>query len=238
MNEAETYPGMFAAEKTGLECLKETQTIAVPTVYSFGKIKSTAYLLLEHIPTGKPHPRFWEIFAENLAELHKNPNAYFGFPMPNYIGSLPQSNTKTTSAAEFYIDQRLEPQFKLAAKSGFPFKNLETVYVNISKEIPEEGPSLIHGDLWNGNYLVDAKGLPCLIDPAVCFASREMDLAMMHLFGGFPKEVFSVYAEIFPLEPHFKKRAQIWQLYYLLVHLNIFGNSYLPQVKSILQFYV
>ncbi|HET8753258.1 MAG TPA: fructosamine kinase family protein, partial [Salinimicrobium sp.] len=118
---------------------------------------------------------------------------------------------------------------------GFSFQNLDRIFKNISSEIPEEPPALIHGDLWSGNYLVNEKGLPCLIDPAVSFAPREMDLAMMKLFGGFPENVFNIYSEIFPVQPKFESRISLWQLYYLLVHLNIFGSSYLPSVTGILQ---
>lgn len=237
LNEADRFPGMFDAEKEGLECLKNTRSIDVPEVFSYGRINSSAYLLLEFKPEGKKHPRFWEIFAEKLATLHKNTASYFGFSNSNYIGSLPQYNDKMSSGAEFYISQRLEPQFKMASKNGFAFENLDRLFKIISEEIPQEKPSLIHGDLWGGNYLVNKKGLPCLIDPATCYACREMDLAMMKLFGGFPEQVFTKYNQIFPLVPQFEKRIPFWQLYYLLVHLNIFGRSYLPQVKECMQEY-
>src|SRR5690606_24016845 len=100
-----------------------------------------------------------------------------------------------------------------------------------------EAPALIHGDLWNGNYLIDDSGNPCLIDPAVCFASREMDLAMMQLFGGFSEEVFNVYNEAFPLAKGWKTRTHLWQLYYLLVHLNLFGSGYYNHVNTIIRKY-
>ena len=123
----------------------------------------------------------------------------------------------------------------MASKRGFSFKNLEQFYRNISEEIPEEAPALIHGDLWSGNFITNEEGLPCLIDPAVGYAPREMDLAMMKLFGGFPEQVFEEYDEIFPLEKGFQERIPIWQLYYLLVHLNIFGSSYKPSVAQIVK---
>lgn len=235
LNQAAWFPHMFEAEKMGLETLKNSKNFEIPGVFSCGKIEGTAYLLLEHISPGKPTKNFWNIFAENLTKLHRNSLSYFGFPEPNYIGSLPQFNKKENTAAEFYIQQRLEPQFNIASEKGFLFKNLELVFQHISEEIPDEKPALIHGDLWNGNYLVTEKGLPCLIDPAVSFGPREMDLAMMRLFGGFPDSVFLVYNEIFPLAPQFENRVALWQLYYLLVHLNLFGNGYLPPVKTILQ---
>lgn len=237
INEANKFPGMFEAEKIGLETLKNSKTIDVPKVFSYGNFQDTAYLLLEYKSEGKQHPKFWKYFAEDLAALHKTTNKYFGFSSSNYIGSLPQYNEKSTSADQFYINQRLKPQLKMALDNGFSFENLEVVFKNISEEIPDEKPSLIHGDLWNGNYLVNQEGKPCLIDPAVCFAPREMDLAMMQLFGGFPEKVFVQYAEIFPLQPGFKKRVHLWQLYYLLVHLNIFGSGYLPSAQNILKTY-
>ncbi|HER40768.1 MAG TPA: fructosamine kinase, partial [Salinimicrobium catena] len=158
----------------------------------------------------------------------------FGFHAPNYIGSLPQYNHHHDSAADFYIQERLEPQFRMALDAGYAFHGLEKIFQVFSEMIPKEAPALIHGDLWSGNYISNEQGLPCLIDPAVSYGPREMDLAMMKLFGGFPEEVFDQYDSLFPVEPGFKDRIEMWQLYYLLVHLNIFGSSYLGQVKNIL----
>ena len=237
VNVAERFPRMFEAEKEGLEALQKSKTIDVPEVLSLGQIDSTAYLLLEHIPEGRETSSFWSLFAENLAGLHKVSAKHFGFDSDNYIGSLPQYNSKEYSASDFYIKQRLEPQFKMASEGGFSFDGLDTIYKNIASEIPKEPPSLIHGDLWSGNYLINEQGLPCLIDPAVCYSPREMDLAMMKLFGGFSDEVFRQYEELFPLEPGFQQRIPLWQLYYLLVHLNIFGGSYLSRVQVILKSY-
>ena len=107
--------------------------------------------------------------------------------------------------------------------------------MNISAIIPDEKPALIHGDLWGGNYLVNGNGDPCLIDPATAFAPREMDLSMMQLFGGFDKELFNSYKKEFPLESGFEERIPLWQLYYLLVHLNLFGAGYKSQVTSIIK---
>jgi fructosamine-3-kinase len=104
--------------------------------------------------------------------------------------------------------------------------------------IPEERPSLIHGDLWNGNYLIAKEGKPVLIDPAVSYGIREMDLAMMHLFGGFSEEVYNVYHELSPLQAGWQDRTSLWQLYYLLVHLNLFGSGYLSQVQTAIKRYL
>lgn len=234
LNSASSFPGMFQAEKEGLDELKTSGTVNVPEAFSVGETLGTAYLMMEYIKEGPQKPHFWNRFAEDLAALHKTTSPAFGFPSQNYIGSLPQYNEERLSAAEFYIEQRLEPQLKMAREKGFSFDNPEVFFTNISRVIPQEPASLIHGDLWSGNYLVNEQGLPCLIDPAVSYGPREMDLAMMKLFGGFPERVFSEYQSFFPLEPGFEDRVPIWQLYYLLVHLNIFGSSYLPSVKKIL----
>lgn len=237
LNETHRFPGMFDAEAEGLRELKNSHTVDVPNVFATGETGRMAYLLLEYREKAPQKPDFWSRFAQDLAALHKTTAPKFGFHSSNYIGSLPQYNHHHASAADFYLSERLEPQLKMALDNGFFFRGLENIFRNISEAIPKEAPSLVHGDLWNGNYITNEKGLPCFIDPAVSYAPREMDLAMMKLFGGFPEEVYREYDEIFPLAPGFKNRVSLWQLYYLLVHLNIFGRSYLPQVKNILDSY-
>lgn len=232
LNDALKFPGMLTAEAKGLQLLNGTSTFKIPKIVGGGEMSDTSYLLMEYIPSGQPNSNFWQIFAENLATLHKNTQKEFGLDHDNYIGSLPQKNDYRATASEFYITQRLAPQFKKASENGFQFKNLDKFYRNISEAIPQEAPSLIHGDLWGGNYMVSEKGQPVLIDPAVAFAPREMDLAMMKLFGGFPKEVFNIYDSIFPMKLDWQGRISLWQLYYLLVHLNLFGIGYLSRVKS------
>ena len=236
VNSASRFPGMFPAEKEGLEALGRTNSILAPQVYFFGQKEDTAYLGLEYKPEGPETENFWVRFAEGLASLHQHSREQFGFGSSNYIGSLPQYNSARDSAADFYIDQRLEPQLKMAAERGFSFKDLDQKLKNISSSIPDEAPALIHGDLWSGNYLATSEG-PCLIDPAVSYGPREMDLAMMKLFGGYPSSTYRSYHEIFPLQSGFEERIPLWQLYYLLVHLNIFGSSYLPSVEKILNGY-
>ncbi|GLB49008.1 hypothetical protein Y10_13760 [Neptunitalea sp. Y10] len=184
---------MFEAESVGLGLLKKTNCIVIPEVYSTGQLESTSYIIMEHIVTESPSSSFWEDFGQQLALLHKKEHSVFGLETDNYIGSLPQYNKGNyTKAPEFYIEKRLEPQFQMAAKNGFTFGNLHTFYKNIKAEIPDEPASLIHGDLWSGNYLVNQNGNPCLIDPAVAYAPREMDIAMMHLFGGFQKHYLNL----------------------------------------------
>lgn len=232
MNSKDEFPGMFEAEANGLTHLRSSNTFRIPEVIGLGAIHNSAYLLLEYIPPGSRKENFWVVFADNLSQLHQNTASKFGLDRDNYIGSLPQFNNRCRSSSEFYISQRLEPQFRLARKRGFIFHDLDKFFKNCSEVIPKESPALLHGDLWNGNYLISEDGQPALYDPAVAYGHREMDLAMMRLFGGFPDETFIKYHEIFPLFPGWEERIGLWQLYYLLVHLNLFGSGYLSRVRS------
>ncbi|SDS12627.1 fructosamine kinase family protein [Gramella sp. MAR_2010_147] len=235
LNDSEKFPGMFEAEKTGLEELYDASAIDIPEVLKTGKVSSKSYLLLEHKNAAPKISGFWEMFGEQLAKLHQQSSKSFGFRKDNYIGSLPQYNEHRDSAAEFYIDMRLQPQIEMAENKGFQLNVKDSFYRNCENLIPSEPPALIHGDLWNGNYLVNAQGNPCLIDPAVTYAPREMDLGMMKLFGGFHENLFQTYNEIFPLQGNWEERISLWQLYYLLVHLNIFGAGYRSQVTAIIK---
>lgn len=226
---------MFQAEKTGLEALAEPKNIDVPKVFDVGEFEDQAYILLEYKASAKPGGDFSEKFGEQLANLHKNTADSFGFTEDNYIGSLPQKNGSCSNAAEFYISERLEPQFKMAKDRKYELGLKDSFFRNISDIIPEEPPALIHGDLWNGNYLVNSSGHPCLIDPAVAYAPREMDISMMKLFGGFDNRIFGTYQEHFPLLRGFEERTKLWQLYYLLVHLNLFGTGYRNSVTDIIR---
>lgn len=235
LNSADRFPGMFETESKGLSLLSDSQSFKIPKSIATGTLNDISYLLMEYCPPGQPGPDFWEQFSHQLVQLHTSTSHRFGLDHDNYIGSLPQPNTWNPTLSEFYISQRLEPQLKMAHDQGFTFPNLGSCFQNISGELPQEQPSLIHGDLWNGNYLVSTSSYPVLIDPSVSYSSREMDLAMMQLFGGFPAEVYAGYHALFPLEKEWERRIPIWQLYYLLVHLNLFGAGYLEQVKGILQ---
>ena len=237
INKAEEFPRMFDYEKQGLQALRDTKTFLVPEVFEAGTLEDTSFLLMEYVKEGVQNSTFNETFASKLVDLHQTTNKHFGFVTQNYIGSLPQYNEWRADAADFYISQRLEPQFRLAAQQGFSFRELDKVLKNIAADIPREPPALIHGDLWAGNFLVNEQGMPCLIDPAVCYGPREMDLAMMKLFGGFSAEIFRLYHQLFPLAPGYEKRVPLWQLYYLLVHLNLFGSGYLGSVNRVFRQY-
>ena len=237
LNNARKFPGMFEAEMQGLQTLAKPGVIDVPKPIATGHVDSQTYLLLEYRESGPKNENFWNTFGAQLADLHRTSRTEFGLEIDNFIGSLPQYNESRENAAQFYMDMRLRPQIKLAEDRGYDLQVSDSFYKNCKDLIPAEPPALIHGDLWSGNFLVNSEGNPCLIDPAVAYAPREMDLALMRLFGGFDDKLFQSYQENFPLENDWEHRIELYQLYYLLMHLNVFGASYRSQVVSILQKY-
>ena len=202
------------------------------------------FLLLKYIESAKPVKDFWEDFAQNLASLHnadtKTFAPHFGFFMDNYIGAKAQSNTPSPSWIKFFRDQRLEPQFK-AASSYFDNKDKAQITKLLDHLedflIEPEKPSLLHGDLWSGNVMCSTDGKAMLIDPACYVGHAEADLAMTELFGGFSQEFYKAYNDVRPLQPGYENRRDLYNLYHLLNHLNMFGTAYLGPVKSIVAEY-
>ncbi len=236
-NLARKHPGMFEKEVLGLELLRKPGAPRVPEVVAFDETGEFGWLLLEYIEPGSPGDIFWEDFGFSLAELHKNSNPFFGLDHDNYIGSLPQSNPNHASWHEFFIEERLHPQLIMAHKKGLAdhrlLKQFESLYCVIPDVFPSEPPSLVHGDLWSGNFICDEKGKPCIIDPSVYYGFREMDIAMSKLFGGFSSQFYESYHNAFPMAPGWESRIGICQLYPLMVHVNLFGGGYLASVKDI-----
>jgi fructosamine-3-kinase len=235
------YLDMFEKEAIGLNALRKGCHLNTPEVILAASSKRYSFLLLEWIESGQPAGDFWIQFGNGLAELHSNSKEHYGFKDSNYIGRLYQPNKIEDSWEDFYWNQRLSPQLELAEQKGYFTKNeiqsWRNKKVRISEICPRELSALIHGDLWSGNFMVSQAGEPCLIDPAVAYSNREMDMAMTLLFGGFPDQFYDAYHEVFPLEKGWKERMDIYQLYFLLVHLNLFGGSYLNACKNILEKY-
>ncbi|MBI2968866.1 MAG: fructosamine kinase family protein [Bacteroidetes bacterium] len=234
VNDVKKYPGMFEAEAKGLQVLKEANEIFVPSFIASGEDKGSAFLILEFIEPGKRVPDFSPLFGQALARMHRRTEKYFGLDHDNYIGSLRQSNKKHDRWVDFFIEERLLPQIQLAGFSGLRAKRFENLFKKLDDIFPAEKPSLLHGDLWSGNYMVSPQGAACLIDPSVYYGCREMDIAMTKLFGGFDIEFYDAYNREFPLEPGWQKRTDLCNLYPLLVHVNLFGGSYLYQMDSII----
>lgn len=238
-NDARRYPGMFEAEAQGLRLLFSANAIRVPDVVGTATGERYQCLLLEHIGQATRTRDFWDELGSQLANLHRKESPVFGLDHNNYIGSLPQHNDQTTTWTTFFVEHRLCRQLKMALDHSNAPKSwnpkFETLFRKLNELIPDEKPALLHGDLWNGNMLVDENSQPCLIDPAVYFGHREADLAMTKLFGGFQERFYEAYHEAFPLAPGFDDRVDLFNLYPLLVHVNLFGGSYIHSVDSILR---
>lgn len=238
-NRSDVYPEMFRCEQRGLECIRQVVPEFAPAVLGLHDDGTHQYLLLEYVERGRPARDFWWQFAERLERLHRHTAEGFGLDHDNYIGSLPQHNRQQASWADFYINQRIAPQVAAAVDRGLleakALRCVENLYRQMPALFPDEPPALLHGDLWSGNYLVDSRGLPRIIDPAIYYGHREMDLAMMDLFGGFDEAVFRRYDELFPLSPGYRQRRPLCQLYPLLVHANLFGGHYISSVWKILK---
>ena len=233
-------PGLFEAEAHGLDWLARAGA-PVPRVLGVGP-GSAPCLLLEWAEPGARRHDFDERLGRAVAALHGAGAPCFGLERDNFIGLLSQDNRPAPTWAAFYGERRLAPLLELARRRGLADGALveagERLIARLDELVgPAESPACLHGDLWGGNVCSSA-GLPLLIDPAVYGGHREIDLAMMRLFGGFDERVFSAYAESFPLAPGASERVALYQLYPLLVHLCLFGAGYLGQVRRVLARYV
>ncbi len=233
--------GMFEAEARGLCWLAEADAIRVPKVLAVSDA-GPCFLVLELLTPSRRCAGFDERLGRALAALHAFGAPQFGLDHDNFIGRLPQSNAPASDWASFFWTSRLEPQLRLASDRGLidtatraRFDALRSVLPDIVG--PDEPPARLHGDLWGGNLHVGEDGAPCLIDPAVYGGHREIDLAMMRLFGGFGDRVFEAYEEASPLSPGASERVSLYQLYPLLVHVNLFGGTYVGSVKRALSNY-
>jgi fructosamine-3-kinase len=238
---ANAPPGVFEAEADGLRRLQDAGQIRVPTVLAFDDDVDPPWLALEYIPTTPPADprRFAQCFGRALADLHREnpaPDGCFGLDVDNYLGAQPQYNSPGKSWPDFYCDQRLRPQVKRAQGLGLLSPERKRLIERVMDTIDTlmdgfaSQPVLIHGDLWSGNFL-SAGDEPVLIDPAVYYAEREVEMAYTELFGGFPPGFHTAYNGAFPLDDGYKRRRPLHQLYPLLIHLNHFGETYGPAVE-------
>jgi len=248
-------PGMFEQEAQGLHALSAAAAIRIPEVLLVGPDA----LVLEMIHEAPKKRTFFESFGRDFAKLHDHRGPAFGFRHDNFIGSTPQQNAPLSGPwdtvagqgdvvedgsrwPEFFLERRLRFQVNLAAERGHGhdaarlLDRAESLVIELLGAALEL-PSILHGDLWSGNFIVDDRGEACLIDPAAYYGHREADLAMTRLFGGFGSAFYAAYDEAFPLAPGHEDRLPIYQLYHLLNHLNLFGSAYYAQCKRILQRY-
>jgi fructosamine-3-kinase len=239
-------PRQFEAEAAGLAALAASGTpLAVPrpVAYDDGG-PGRGFLILEYLPAGRRAAGFDAAFGRGLARLHRATDARgFGFALDGYCGATPQPNRWTARWLDFWREQRLGHQARLARANGLSPRDAARIDVLLDRLddwIDDDGepPALIHGDLWSGNLHVAPDGRPALIDPAAYFGHREAELGMMTLMGGFPRATYDAYHEAFPLRDGWRERNGLYELYHLLNHFNLFGGGYGAQAMAIVRRYV
>jgi fructosamine-3-kinase len=228
---------MFPKEHQGLALLRSAESgLRIPEVLGTRTADNgTDFIVMSHIEEGSPSSGSHRQFGKQLAALHNTTVDQYGLDHDNYIGRLPQSNDRHASWVDFFIEERLQPQLRMATDAGkltSVRQNFERLYKELPGILADEPPSLLHGDLWGGNYFFDAEGEATIYDPAVYYGNREMELAFTHLFGGFSAAFYNAYEEAYPLQPGFTDRKDIYNLYPLLVHTNLFGQSYARRVEG------
>ena len=230
----------FKAEASGLEALSATGTIRVPEVLLVGGEGRHSYLVLEHLDLVPGAPASFARMGQQLAQLHRKTAAQFGFERDNYIGLTPQANTSGVAWPAFFRERRLEPQLKRV--SGSPSAGMWVEGgLRVAEAIPlffpgyAPQPSLLHGDLWSGNAGFLPDGTPVIFDPAVYYGDREADIAMSELFGGFAPQFRDAYREAWPLDPGYGVRRDLYNLYHVLNHVNLFGAGYVTQAQGLIR---
>lgn len=242
INSATKFPRLFEKEKKGLECLGKQDLVKVPGVIDVFESKDCQVLLLEWVEEGERTESFWKKFGEQLAALHQTSADQFGFDENNYMGSVVQTNQRTESWAAFFTHQRLQPLiFQCHEKKLITPKHIsqfEKLFARVSSIFNnDQKPSLLHGDLWSGNFMCNKNSEPVLIDPAVYFGHPSVDLGMTTLFGGFRQGFYEAYNyhSLFP--ENYEEQWKVCNLYPLLIHLFLFGRSYLPQIEHTLDLF-
>lgn len=223
---------MVEAEEHGLAFLRDRSALRVPAVLARG----TDFLVLEALELRSFEGASAERFGHALAELHRSGAPSLGLDRDNFIGLTEQQNTPRARWADFYRDERILAVARRCRLDPRTRALVDTVAERMDPLVgAAEPPSRLHGDLWSGNACADERGMPCVFDPAVSGGSRELDLAMMRLFGGFPRRTFDAYEESFPLLEGHAERVPLYQLYFLLVHVAIFGAGYVAQTERCLR---
>lgn len=234
--------GSYRAEAEGLAWLAAAGALRTPAVVALGEHPGPRFLALEWIERGAGGPAADEAFGRGLAALHRAAPRAFGLEADNSIGGLPQPNGPCEDWPAFYGRRRLAPMARRAVEARLlPVAFLERLE-RLCARLPDlcgpaEPPARLHGDLWSGNAIVEARGGPAVVDPAVYGGHREMDLAMMRLFGGFAPRAFAAYDEAHPLAPGHGERVELCQLYPVLVHVCLFGGGYARQAEGIVSRY-
>ena len=236
INEA-SKANVFAAEADSLRAIRRAGVIACPAPIAEAHIAGHSALIMEALEFGRPGSDGWSEMGRQLAALHRVHAEQFGWHRDNYIGESPQSNAWTAKWADFFCEQRLAPQLKVAAGNGFRFQStgalLDTARQLLGPHCPE--PALCHGDLWSGNAGFLSDGSPVIYDPASYYGDRETDLAFSEFFGGFPGAFYTAYESVWPLPSGYEQRKSLYNLYHVLNHANLFGGGYASQAESMIR---
>ncbi len=231
---------MFEAEAEGLHALGATRTVRVPLPVCRGVAAGQAFLALEYLPLRGASADAQQRLGRELAQLHRATAARFGWTRDNTIGSTPQRNDETDDWVSFWRERRLGFQLGLAADNGYG-GSLQRDGEKLLDRLPaffrdyRPQASLLHGDLWGGNAAATDAGEPVIFDPAVYYGDREADLAMTELFGGFGARFHAAYREAWPLDDGYRVRKNLYNLYHVLNHLNLFGGGYRAQAQQMIE---
>lgn len=239
LNSAHLLP-MFEVEAMGLKELAQTKALRIPEAVTHGIAGSDSFLVMEFVPLKAMNGAIQQQLGEQLARLHQKQQAYFGWHHDNYIGSNVQKNTRNDNWVNFWQDQRINEQLKLAADNGYKGK-IQQLGEQLNPLIPEffttyqPKASLLHGDLWSGNAAAETHGSAILYDPACYYGDREADIAMTELFGGYGAAFYAAYNAVWALDSGYSTRKKLYNLYHILNHLNLFGSGYLHQSEDMMQ---
>lgn len=238
-NQLNQYPKIFEKEAKGLRLLAATETVCVPEVIFYDQSSSESFILLEYIHPAEQNETFWDNFGRTMAKLHQRSNDYFGLDHDNYIGPMQQINIPHELWTDFFVEERLERLVKKARDEKMIdnslVSNFDNLYSNLTEFFPPEPPALLHGNLWDRNYIASYHGDACVVDPSVYYGHREMDIAMTHLIDDFDERFYDTYNETAPLEEGWKERMDIYNLYPLLVLLHLGHYEYIEQINKTLK---
>jgi fructosamine-3-kinase len=230
---------MFAAEAAGLEEIGRAAVVRVPQPLCHGACPAASWIVLEHLELRPAGDQAMAALGRCLARLHRVTRDRYGWDRPNTIGSTPQVNTPADDWVTFWRERRLGYQLRLATSRGHGGR-LAAGGERLLEKLPaffagyRPPPSLLHGDLWSGNAAMGPGDEPVIFDPAVSYGDREADLAMTELFGGFARSFYDAYRSEFPLDPGYATRKDLYNLYHVLNHLNLFGGGYRAQAQQMI----
>lgn len=237
LNDAQ-HLAMFAAEEKGLAAIAATNTTHVPQPIAQGSASGQSYLVLEYLELNSRGNA--KLLGEQLAALHRCTNDSFGFSQDNFIGTTPQPNEEKNNWIEFWREQRLGFQLHIAAQNGcggslqcLGEKLMDVLPMFFNEYTPQ--PSLLHGDLWSGNHAFLADSTPVIFDPAAYYGDRECDIAMTELFGGYSADFYAAYRATYPLDAGYTTRRELYNLYHILNHANLFGSSYARRAEGMME---